>query len=62
MNTKILLPDTRNSLCMALKLDCSKLCVGVTKKTLIFSFSPVSNSFRFTSYIPSKGFLSSLLF
>ena len=55
MNTKVLLPDTKKSTCMALKADCSKLCIGVRKKTLIFAINGISNSFRFHSYIPSKG-------
>lgn len=37
---------------MTLNKDCSKLCIGVRKKTLIYSI--LGNTFTLSNYIPSK--------
>ena len=42
---------------MALKVDCSKLCVGVRKKTLVYMYK---SGYRFVNYIPSKGISSTI--
>ena len=40
---------------MALKVDCTRLCIGVRKKTLVFAINSNGSDFRYVSYIPSKG-------
>lgn len=55
LNKKTLLPGTEKCTCLALKVDCSHLCVGVRKKTLVFAINANGNEFRYVNYIPSKG-------
>ena len=52
MTLKTHLNNTQKCQCMALNADCTKLCIGVRKKTLIFTIH--NNVFTFTNFIPSK--------
>ena len=55
MSKKTLLANTEKCTCMALKIDCSKLCIGIRKKTLVFSLLSNKTGYKFVNYIPSKG-------